>query len=441
MSTPIRRAAPLARLRGRSRRGLGVRAAAAALLVALVAVLSSCSQGIYSVPLPGGVDVGDNPRTYTLQFDDVLDLVPQSSVKVDGVPVGRVTKIGVAPNGWSAQVTVKVKNKIDLSDKAQAQIQQTSLLGERFVALVDPKTNASLPRQDSSEPIGVERTRTATDIEQVLGALSLLLNGGGLAQLTPIIKELNTALDGRADRARSLLNQTARLIDGLNKQKDDIVGAIDGLAQLSTRTAAQTAQIDRILDQLPAGVAVLESQRPQFVTLLQKLDKLGQVGTDILARSRDELITDLRALRPTLQALAQSAPDIITASPLLLTYPFPDALLPGVKGDSANVFLSVDLRLLNSLEALGVGQGEPRYQTVGSGPEPAVDPSNPYINGNGPRKGWPTVTLLPIPNATPGKATVKNKTGSQTKLLPKPAANTSFLTGPLSMLTGGGAGR
>ena len=96
-----------------------------------------------------------------------------------------------------------------------------------------------------------ERTRTATDIEQVLGALSMLLNGGGLAQLTPIVDELNKALGTDGSELKSLLKTTSKLVAGLNRQRDDIVTAIDGLNQLSERTVAQTDQIDRILGELP----------------------------------------------------------------------------------------------------------------------------------------------------------------------------------------------
>ncbi|OCH83172.1 MCE family protein [Gordonia sp. UCD-TK1] len=383
-----------------------MRTAMAGAALSLTLLVTGCmSNGIQSIPLPGGVNTGDNARTYKIQFDDVLDLVPQSMVKRDGIPVGRVTKVEVPDDQWFAQVTVEVQNNVDLSDEAEASVQQTSLLGEKFVSLTEPDGSADAPRQNPDQPIPVSRTRTATDIEQVLGALALLLNGGGLNQLQPIVTELNKALDGRTDKVRDLIGETEDLIAGLNRQRDDIITAIDGLAELSTRTAAQTAQIDRILKQLPAGVEVLEEQRPQFVELLTKLDELGQVGTDVLGKSRKALINDLKALRPVLTQLAAAAPDLITAAPLMLTHPFPDWLLPGVRGDSTNLLMTLDLRVLNQLEALGVGQGTPRYVPPARVNVP-VDRRNPYYRGNGPRYGWPTITLLPpAPNSRPGPNT------------------------------------
>ncbi|WP_431309170.1 MCE family protein [Gordonia prachuapensis] len=396
-----------------------LRVAVGAAIAAMMLVLSGCgSNGIQSIPLPGGVDTGDNPRVYQIQFDDILDLVPQSMVKMDGIPVGRVEAVEVPDNEWFAQVKVEVQGQIDLSDAATAAVQQTSLLGEKFIELSEPENAEELPRQNPAEAIPLDRTRTATDIEQVLGALSMLLNGGGLNQLQPIVTELNKALEGSVDQPcevgprgrtcpvfRSLLEQTQQLITGLNRQRDDIVNAIDGLARLSTRAADQTEQIERILAELPEGVAVLEEQRPQLVDLLTKLDDLGQVGTDVLGRSRDALITDLKALRPVLSELAKATPDLITAAPLMLTHPFPDWLLPAVHGDSTNLFMTLDFRLLNQLEALGVGQGEPEYSPPQRVDVP-VNPANPYVGDNGPRYGWPTITLLPPgPNWRPGPNT------------------------------------
>jgi len=55
------------------------------LVLALTAavVVSGCSFSGTDLPLPGGADVGDDPYEVTIEFRDVLDLVPQSAVRVD----------------------------------------------------------------------------------------------------------------------------------------------------------------------------------------------------------------------------------------------------------------------------------------------------------------------------------------------------------------------
>lgn len=370
-------------------------------------VVSGCGSGIYSIPLPGGAEIGDDPMHLTVQFDDVLDLVPQSTVKVDGVAVGRVENIGVPGDGWTADVAVVVDSAVDLPANAVASVQQTSLLGEKFIELEAPEIDPSSARLSDGATIPVDRTRHATDIEQVLGALSLLLNGGGVAQLQPIIHELTVAFDGREDRVRALLEEANTLIGGLERQKNEITRALDGLDALSGRVAEQTDQIDAVLAEIPPAVQVLNEQRPQFIQMLTQLNRLGEVGTDVLTQSRDNLIADLRALRPTLQALADTGDDLVTVMPLIPTFPFPDGAEKVIHGNSMNLFLTLDMRLGQQLEALGVGMPDPVYVPPPPGYNgyvPNVDPSNPYYNGNGPRPGWPTVSLLPLPPIVPAPA-------------------------------------
>ena len=71
------------------------------------------------MPLPGGAEVGDNPYTVTVEFRDVLDLVPQSAVKVDDVTVGKVEDISL--EGYTAEVTVELPQDVELPDNARRQ--------------------------------------------------------------------------------------------------------------------------------------------------------------------------------------------------------------------------------------------------------------------------------------------------------------------------------
>ncbi|MGX1771054.1 MCE family protein [Nocardia brasiliensis] len=374
-------------------RGFGI-ALATGLAAALVT--SCASDGIYSVPLPGGADVGDHPMRIDIQFDDVLDLVPQSAVKVEGVPVGRVEDITIGKDQWTATVRTVVNSSVDLPDNAHAEVRQSNLLGEKFIELSKPADPAAAKLRDGAV-ITVDRTRHATEIEQVLGAMSLLLNGGGVAQLQPIVTELNKTLGGREERVRSLLDQANTLIKGLDDQVNDITRALDGLDVLSSRVSQQTEQIGKILDELPEGVKILEQQRPQLVGLLTQLDRVGQAGFDVLDHSKDDLIRDLTSLRPTLQELGKSAPDLVTAFPLIPTYPFPDSTLESTFGGSVNTWLSVDQQIGVTLSNLGVGKPNPEYIPPTFGPQVPVNPTNPYYNGNGPRAGWPTISILPLP--------------------------------------------
>ncbi|HEX6485656.1 MAG TPA: MlaD family protein, partial [Nocardioidaceae bacterium] len=111
----------------------------AALAVLLVGSLlaSGCRfDGAYDLPLPGGPVDPDHAFTVTAEFEDILNLVPRSEVKVNDVTVGEVTEVW--REGWHAGVEMRIQNGVDLPDNAVALIRQTSLLGEKYVALLPP---------------------------------------------------------------------------------------------------------------------------------------------------------------------------------------------------------------------------------------------------------------------------------------------------------------
>ncbi|MGH3841444.1 MAG: MCE family protein, partial [Pseudonocardiaceae bacterium] len=281
------------------------------LVLALVVILflAGCG-GLQNVPLPGGADTGDNPYRVTAEFSDVLELVPQSLVKVNDVSVGAVREIKLAPDTWRARVTLEVNRSVELPANAVARVRTTSLLGEKFVELAAPSAEPPQGRLADGAVIPPSRTTTATDVEEVLGALSLLLNGGGVDQIRTIATELNAALSGHEPQLRALLADLNTLVSGLDARKVEINRALDALNRLSATLARQRGQIATALDGLSPGLQVLADQRTQLTGTLQALDRLSVVATDTINRSRDNLIADLQLLRPTLQQLAVAGRDL-----------------------------------------------------------------------------------------------------------------------------------
>jgi phospholipid/cholesterol/gamma-HCH transport system substrate-binding protein len=75
--------------------------------------------------------------------------------------------------------------------------------------------------------------------------------------------------------------------------------------------------------------------------MLQALDRLSTVATDVVDRSRDDMVADLRALAPILGQLAEAGKDLPQSLQMLPTFPFPDSVLPAVKGDYVNAYVAM----------------------------------------------------------------------------------------------------
>nr|WP_221467795.1 MCE family protein [Saccharopolyspora phatthalungensis] len=329
--------------------------AGAAVVVALLVLGGCSSRGVYDLPLPGGADVGSHPYKVRVRFADVLDLVPNAGVRVNDVPVGRVSSIDLAPDSWQAQVTVEVNGDVKLPANATARLRQSSLLGEKYVELAAPPAGRPpVGRLADGDLIGIERTGRNPEVEEVLGALSLLLNGGGVAQLQNITKELNAALEGRESDVRGLLSNLDELVAGLDAQRDDITRALDSINRLSARLNDQRGSIDTALRDLEPGLRVLNEQRTQLVTMLQSLDKLSGVATDVVNHSRDDLVHDLNQLAPVLHQLAAAGESLPKSLEVLVSFPFPDNAVDGIgNSDYTNLYANVDLDLTHVLDNLG----------------------------------------------------------------------------------------
>ena len=179
----------------------------------------------------------------------------------------------------------------------------------------------------------------------MLGALSLLLNGGGVEQIQKISHELNDALSGNEPEIRALLSRVDELATQLDGHRTEILRAIDGLGKLSHTLAGQTQNLSNALDNLAPGLKIVTDQRDQLVGMLNALNTLSGVAVDTVTKSRDELVANLKALQPTLTKLGEAGSNLPNALQILLTYPFPDYAGNVIKGDYANVEANVNLDL------------------------------------------------------------------------------------------------
>ncbi|MFE7011921.1 MCE family protein [Streptomyces sp. NPDC057651] len=363
-------------------------------------LLSGCEfNGWYAVQLPGGAAADGHAYHVTVEFRDVLDLVPQSAVKVNNVTVGAVEKVEL--DGWHARVRLRIADDVKLPGNALAGLRQTSILGEKYVSLSAPPGRAAVGRLRDGDRIPLSRSGRNPEIEEVLSALSALLNGGGVAQLKTITVELNKALDGRENRVRSLLKELNTFIGGLDDQRKDIVRALKAVDRLSGRLGKEKKTIARAVDTMPPALKVLADQRRDLTKMLTALSKLGGTGSRVVNASHDDTVANLKQLRPILQQLNKAGDDLPNSLELLTTYPFPRNVVGAVKGDYVNLEITADLDLRDIYGNVTDGSGKP-----GKGHGGSEDPKAPGLPGLPDLPDVPDVPDLPhVPAPTPRPST------------------------------------
>ncbi|WP_254402104.1 MCE family protein [Streptomyces sp. AC555_RSS877] len=398
-------------------------------------LLTGCEfNGWYDVQLPGGAAADGNAYHVTVEFRDVLDLVPQSAVKVNNVTVGAVEKVEL--KGWHARVRLRVADSVELPGNAIAELRQTSMLGEKYVALSKPVGTAPVGRLGDGDVVPLSRSGRNPEIEEVLSALSALLNGGGVAQLKTITVELNKALEGRENRVRSLLKELNVFVGGLDAQKKDIIRALKAVDRLAKRLAKEKKTIAEAVDAMPPALKVLADQRRDLTRMLTALSKLGRTGTKVVDASHDDTVANLKKLRPILQQLNKAGDDLPNSLELLTTYPFPRNAVDAIRGDHVNLHVTADIDLAgiygNVTDEPGRGAGD--GQTPG--PELPETPELPDVPEIPNLPGVPTPTALPGTPSVPSSPSAPNEGGGGLLCPPVCASTYSGYAGHGSYGTG-----
>ena len=385
-------------------------------------LLSGCEfNGWYDVQLPGGAAADGHAYHVTVEFRDVLDLVPQSAVKVNNVTVGAVEKVQL--DGWHARVRLRVADSVKLPANAVAELRQTSMLGEKYVALSAPSGTAPVGRLGDGDRIPLSRSGRNPEIEEVLSALSALLNGGGVAQLKTITVELNKALNGRENRVRSLLKELNTFIGGLDDQRKDIVRALKAVDRLAGRLGKEKKTIAQAVDAMPPALKVLADQRRDLTKMLTALSKLGKSGTKVVKASHDDTVANLKQLRPILKQLNKAGDDLPNSLELLTTYPFPRNAVDAVRGDYVNLDITADLDLSDLYGNLTGGSGK-----SGEGNGDSNQPETPDIPDLPDLPAVPTPTALPSTPSLPSSPSVPSAPSGGGGPLCPPVCTSSYTT-------------
>ena len=256
---------------------------------------------------------GSDEYVVRAELQNASGLRRNASVKIAGVPGGRVDKVEITAKD-TAIATLKLrKEAAPIGRGATIQIRPTDLLGERY-ADMDPG-DVSKP-QPSGSLIPLKRTQAPVELDDVLNMLDvdtrtrlrIMINefgialGGRGADFHQILQEMPTALD----RARALVGEVASenvRLKQLIEQGDSITATIhpkrDKLGDLVTEASRMLGAVAARRQELGQTVANAPGALAQLRATLTRLDSasasLRPAARD-LRRAAPPLAATLRAL-------------------------------------------------------------------------------------------------------------------------------------------------
>jgi phospholipid/cholesterol/gamma-HCH transport system substrate-binding protein len=237
--------------------------------------------------------------TVTLELPGTGGLYRFSNVTYRGVQIGKVTSVGLTDTGAKATLSLDTSPKIPAD--LQADVRSVSAVGEQYVDL-RPRTNSGPYLHDGSV-IPVRDTTIPQEVGPMLDQVSALINSIPKEKLHGLLDEsfqgLNGAgydlgslfdssatfshdINGVADRARTLFEDTAPLLDTQVDTTDEIRTWARSLAGVTGQVVTDDPQVRTLLQTGPGAAneasALFHQVKPTLPVLLANLVTIGQVA-------------------------------------------------------------------------------------------------------------------------------------------------------------------
>jgi phospholipid/cholesterol/gamma-HCH transport system substrate-binding protein len=300
---------------------------------------------------------GPERSAVTAEFTDVRGLVTGAQVRLAGVPVGDVTRIWLAADGWP-RVQMSIDHDVALRASASAAVRLASLSGEynRYVSIVQgagPPLSGLITQSHTTSPVEVDDAistfdpATRTQLGTMLAGLKDTLSGQGPA-LAATLRQSQSALSqvgalaadvgGDGGALRLALASTHTITQALARRSTDLTAATDQSAQLMGVLAQRADGISAGVAGLPPGLTAAQTTLTRAHGLIAPADRLLNAVAPALAQlpaTATEWKAALGAARPTLTkaaTLAVTAPAAARAlTPLLKTArPLLGTLIPAL---------------------------------------------------------------------------------------------------------------
>ncbi|GAA1279743.1 MCE family protein [Saccharothrix xinjiangensis] len=244
----------------------------------------------------------------TLKADRIGNqLLVDSDVKVRGMVVGKVDAIRTSGDGAELELALDPDQVRHIPANVSARLLPKTLFGERYVSLVLPESRqAPLGEGDVIEQ---DRSSSAVELERVLDDLMPVLQAVQPEKLATTLTAVSQALENRGKPLGETLVQLDAYLGELNPQLPALKEGISRLADVSEVYADAAPDLVRALDDATVTSRTLVEQRDALLTVYGSLTTTSTDLTSFLAVNKNNLIQLADVSRPTLELLAEYAPE------------------------------------------------------------------------------------------------------------------------------------
>ncbi|WP_338886524.1 MlaD family protein [Rhodococcus sovatensis] len=277
--------------------------------VSLAMVLVGCGLDPVDLPIPGSYVAGEQ-YSVEIEFASVLNLPRKAKVVVDGVDAGVLEKVELV--GTTAVATVDLSSAVQLPKDTRAELRQSTILGEIYIALLPPaeSSGTEMPTEagflTDGDVIPIERTVPADNVEDVLRGLSNVVAGGHYVQLQEAVDNFNAAVPPDPAVLDSVNTAARAAVTDIGDNTDEIDRILAAAEGVSTTIVARQSGVDRVLTVGPSRASGLSEVLFSVVHLIFTLGYMSQNIGDVLAEPYDELHDAVGIIAPALVTIGSA---------------------------------------------------------------------------------------------------------------------------------------
>lgn len=244
----------------------------------------------------------------TLETDHVGNqLRVGADVKLRGLLVGEVRDIRPEGDHAILELAMDPDQIGQIPGNVTARLLPKTLFGERYVALQTPPVPSGRLRDHAV--IGLDRTSSAVEIEQVLDNLMPVLRAVQPEKLSATLTAMSTALSGQGREFGDTLVQLGAYLEQIEPSLPDLRANLEKLAQVADTYAQAGPELLTALRDLTVTTQTVVEQRGQLQDLYSTLTNSSIDLANFLAANKDNIISLASTSTSTLEVLAKYAPE------------------------------------------------------------------------------------------------------------------------------------
>ncbi|MFS3127142.1 MCE family protein [Nocardioides sp. Bht2] len=257
---------------------------------------------------------GGSSRNFRADFVDATGVVKGDDVRIAGVKVGTVKDVEIVDR-TRARVTFSVEDHAAVTDDTHVAIRYRNLVGQRYLSLTQRGDGGGNLKEETVIPVA--KTSPALDLTVLFNGFKPLFQALSPQDLNQLSYEVIQVFQNEGGTVEGLLGHTAEVTQTL-AARDQVIGdLIVNLNDVLVTIGDRDDELSTLIVNLKTLVSGLRDDRQEILGSLDNISELSEQTADLVDGVREPFVNDVKALRKFAGNLSKGRAEIDRALQVL----------------------------------------------------------------------------------------------------------------------------